>query len=138
MHAPEDLECTQCGTCCKVFGDSISPTIENVYSWIINDMSDILVHFTACMSDGTSKNCKDLDPMDLADVSSFEIRDPSTGELASSCPFLKRISKNVYICSIHYAKPDMCDNYKPWIWGETYLKRCKTLVRSGQDTHWRE
>ena len=42
MTNPADLECTQCGICCKVFGDSISPTTENVYSWIINGRTDIL------------------------------------------------------------------------------------------------
>lgn len=130
------IDCDQCGTCCKVFGDSISPTIENIYQWLTNNRSDILRHFSACFSNGTWINCNELLPEELGDIITIELRDPDTGALASACPFLKRATKTRYICSIHMAKPEMCDNYKPWIWGETYLRRCRTLVQQERRTTW--
>ena len=131
-----EADCEQCGICCKVFGDSISPTTENIYQWITNDRPDILRHFSACFVNCTWKNCAELQPDELGSIITIEMRDPVTGKLVSSCPFLTRISKKRYICSIHTAKPDMCDNYKPWIWGETYLRRCRTIVEQEQKTSW--
>ena len=132
----ETFECAQCGICCKIFGDSISPTIENVYHWLENDRFDILEHFSACLIDGSWKKCSGLQTSDLMDIVSIELRDPDTGCRESSCPFLKRVSRERYICSIHLSKPDMCDNYKPWIWGETYFRRCRTIVEYEQTTFW--
>jgi len=132
----DEMECEQCGTCCKVFGDSISPTTENIYHWLTNNRSDILRHFSACFANGTWKNCAELEPDELGSIITVEMRDPVTGMLVSSCPFLTRVSKKRYICSIHTAKPDMCDNYKPWIWGETYLRRCRTIVDREHTTSW--
>jgi len=134
----DGIECDQCGICCKVFGDSISPTVENIYQWLTNDRSDILRHFSACFSNGTWKKCAELHPDELGDIITVEIRDPDTGTLVSACPFLTRVSKQRYICSIHMAKPEMCNNYKPWIWGETYLRRCRTLVEQERKTSWQE
>jgi Fe-S-cluster containining protein len=131
-----ETDCDQCGTCCKVFGDSISPTLENIYHWLTNNRSDILRHFSACFEDGTWKNCAELRPDDLGDIITVEMRDPDSGALVSACPFLRRVSKKRYLCSIHTAKPEMCDNYKPWIWGETYLRRCRTIVEEERKTSW--
>ncbi|HVP93710.1 MAG TPA: YkgJ family cysteine cluster protein [Methanoregulaceae archaeon] len=132
----DSMECAQCGICCKVFGDSISPTIENVYHWIEHDRADILEHFSACKNDGSWTKCSELEMGELSDVISIELRDPETGGYESRCPFLKRASRERYICSIHLSKPDMCNNYKPWIWGETYFRRCRTLTRLDQTTFW--
>jgi Fe-S-cluster containining protein len=130
----DSIECEQCGICCKVFGDSISPTTENIYQWITNDRQDILCHFSACFSNGSWKNCAELRPENLGEIINIEMRDPSTGSLVSACPFLKRVTKKRYICSIHTAKPEMCDNYKPWIWGETYFRRCRAIIEKEQRT----
>jgi Fe-S-cluster containining protein len=130
------IDCDQCGICCKVFGDSISPTIENIYSWLTNDRQDILQHFSACFANGTWKNCAELQVDELGDIITVEMRDPDTGALESACPFLSRVSKKRYLCSIHMTKPEMCDNYKPWLWGETYLKRCRTIVELERRTLW--
>ncbi len=129
-------ECDQCGICCKVFGDSISPTIENIYQWLTNDRKDILRHFSACFANGTWENCAELQVDELGNIMTIELRDPDTGALVSSCPFLTRASKHQYLCSIHMAKPEMCDNYKPWLWGETYLRRCRTIVEHERRTQW--
>jgi Fe-S-cluster containining protein len=130
------LECAQCGVCCKIFGDSISPTIENVYHWIENERTDILEHFSACGEDGSWTKCSDLLVCDLSGVVSIELRDPDSGKLVSSCPFLVRVSKNRYLCSIHLSKPAMCDNYKPWLWGETYFRRCRTIAGDERLSFW--
>ena len=132
------IDCDQCGTCCKVFGDSISPTIENVYQWLTNDRLDILRHFSACFKNGTWKKCSELKVDELGDIITVEMRDPDTGTLVSACPFLLRVSKTRYLCSIHMAKPEMCDNYKPWIWGETYLRRCRTIREQERKTTWQD
>ena len=129
-------ECAQCGVCCKIFGDSISPTIENVYRWLEDGKIDILEHFSACMADGSWKKCSDLQACDLSGVVSIELRDPKTGGFVSCCPFLRHVSKNRYLCGIHLSKPEMCDNYKPWIWGETYLRRCRTIADDERRSFW--
>ncbi|HTY14140.1 MAG TPA: YkgJ family cysteine cluster protein [Methanoregulaceae archaeon] len=135
-ESTEMLECAQCGVCCKIFGDSISPTIENVYQWLENGRTDILEHFSACRGDGSWTKCSDLRTCDLSEVVSIELRDPNTGGLESSCPFLMRVSRNRYLCAIHLAKPSMCDNYKPWIWGETYFRRCRTITGNEKLSFW--
>ena len=45
------------------------------------------------------------------------------------CPFLIRVAKERYLCGIHLLKPEMCWNYQPWIWGETYFNKCKGLTK---------
>jgi Fe-S-cluster containining protein len=130
------INCDQCGTCCKVFGDSISPTIENIYQWLTNDQLEILRHFSACFTNGTWKNCAELQVDEMGDIITIEMRDPDTGGLVSACPFLSRVSKTRYLCSIHLAKPEMCDNYKPWLWDETYLRRCRTIREQERKTPW--
>jgi Fe-S-cluster containining protein len=136
QEEPPDIECLQCGICCKVFGDSISPTVENLYRWLENERSDILKHFSACMPDGSWIACSHLRVGELHDVVSIELRDPETGGYASVCPFLLRISKQKYICAIHSEKPEMCNNYKPWIWGETYYRRCRAIAMKEQSSFW--
>lgn len=124
--------CEQCGLCCKIFGDRISPTPMNLFRWIEAGRSDILTHFSACLSDGRWLNGADLRPEDLGSLLAVEMKDPRTGEYPTVCPFLRRVSKTRYICGIHTEKPDMCCNYQPWIWGETYFNRCKALKKR----HW--
>jgi Fe-S-cluster containining protein len=130
MHEEKipDIECAQCGVCCKIFGDSISPTVENVYFWIENGRLDILRYFSAFMTDGSRVSCADLAFSELSDIVTIELRDPDTGDFVSVCPFLRRVARKKYICSIHMQKPSMCDNYKPWIWGETYFRRCRAIM----------
>ena len=133
---PDTIECAQCGICCKIFGDSISPSIENIYRWKGNNRLDILEHFSACGSDGSWTRCSELPADELSDIVSIELRDPKTGGYESGCPFLRRISRERYICAIHMQKPDMCNNYQPWIWGETYFRRCRTIVRNERNSFW--
>ncbi|MCQ8894660.1 MAG: YkgJ family cysteine cluster protein [Methanolinea sp.] len=127
----EDL-CLQCGLCCKVFGDRIYPTHENLYAWISNGRREILRHFSACRADGKWIQCTDLSPDEIGGISAIEMRDPETGEYPAVCPFLRRTGKTRYICSIHSEKPDMCRSYMPWIWGETYFSRCRALEKMEQ------
>ena len=125
----EDEPCEQCGLCCRIFGPGIAPTPENVYAWIQEGRTDILSWFVAFMEDQPPVKCTRLLAEDLGSVVFFEMRHPETGEYITVCPFLKRISKERYICGIHRVKPEMCWNYQPWIWGETYFNRCKGLAR---------
>ncbi len=125
---PDDEEpCVQCGLCCRVFGDSISPTQENVYRWITEGRNDILCHFSACRSDGTKVRCDRIPVEEIGNTVSFELFDTDTGQYPVACPFLRRTGKKRFICSIHSSKPEMCDNYRPWIWGETGIRSCKAV-----------
>jgi Fe-S-cluster containining protein len=119
--------CHQCGLCCKVFGDRITPTTLNLYTWMENERTDILKFFSVRTGEGRVMSAADIRPEELADVLSIELRDPGTGEYLSSCPFLRRVGKNRYLCTIHTLKPDMCCNYMPWIFGETYFPQCISL-----------
>jgi Fe-S-cluster containining protein len=130
-------DCEQCGLCCRIFGNSITPTLMNLYSWIEQERKDILQYFSAARDDGSWVNCADILPEDLGSVLLVEMRDPRTGEYLTVCPFLKRTGKDRYICGIHSIKPDMCRNYQPWVWGETYFGRCKSLKKSDNRYIWR-
>ncbi len=129
-------ECNQCGLCCKVFGDRITPTAMNLYSWIEQGRIDILRHFSACLSNGRRIKGTDLAPEDLGDIRMVELRDPESGKYPTSCPFLLRVEKTRYTCSIHTAKPEMCWNYMPWVYGETYFPRCRALEREARKSPW--
>jgi Fe-S-cluster containining protein len=128
---PDDEPCEQCGLCCRIFGPDISPTPANVYIWIEQGRKDILCWFVAFFETGGSANCADLSPGDLGDIAFIEMRDPKTGGHVAVCPFLRRVAKGRYLCGIHTVKPEMCGNYQPWIWGETYFNRCRALKKTG-------
>jgi Fe-S-cluster containining protein len=125
-------QCRQCGLCCKILGCSISPTIENLFHWMESGRVDILRHFSGCGDDGIWVNCADLNPEDLGELISVELRDPVTGEYPPVCPFLRRSARNRYNCAIHTTKPDMCGFYQPWVWGETHFTQCSAL----KNPHW--
>jgi Fe-S-cluster containining protein len=122
-----DDPCEQCGLCCRIFGPNIAPTAENVYIWIEQERTDILRWFVAFRENNTPVNCTELLPVDLGDVVSFGMRNPDSGEYVTVCPFLRRVTKERYLCGIHRVKPEMCCNYQPWIWGETFFNRCRAL-----------
>ncbi len=132
----EDEPCEQCGLCCRIFGPGIAPTPANVYIWIEQGRIDILRWFIAFKEKSTPVNCADLRAEDLGDIVYFEMRHPDTGEYVTACPFLRRVTKDRYLCGIHLVKPEMCCTYKPWIWGETYFNRCKGLGKNNGNSRW--
>lgn len=138
MEEPEteDEPCEQCGLCCRIFGPGISPTQTNVYHWIEQERTDILCWFVAFMEDGTQVPCNGLAAGNLGNVISFEMRNPDTGEYVTVCPFLRRVTKERYLCGIHRVKPEMCCTYQPWVWGETYFRRCPALKRANGKCRW--
>jgi Fe-S-cluster containining protein len=133
---PEDEPCEQCGLCCRIFGPGITPTAANVLLWMEQDRADILRWFVAFMEDTTSVPCTDLPADALGNVISFQMRNPETGEFVTVCPFLRRVTKERYLCGIHTVKPDMCCTYQPWIWGETYFNRCPALKNTDRKCRW--
>jgi Fe-S-cluster containining protein len=134
--ATEDEPCEQCGLCCRIFGPGIAPTAENVLVWIEQERTDILRWFAANMEDGRVVPCTEIRAGDLGNVVSFEMRDTETGEYVPVCPFLRRVGKVRYLCGIHRVKPEMCWNYQPWIWGETYFNRCTALKKADRKCRW--
>jgi Fe-S-cluster containining protein len=128
----EDEPCEQCGVCCRIFGPGIAPTQANVYVWMEQGRTDILRWFVAFMEKGDPVSCADFPPENLGDVISFGMRNPDNGEYVTVCPFLRRVTKDRYLCGIHAVKPEMCCNYQPWIWGETYFNRCRGLGKTGK------
>ena len=134
--ASEEEPCRQCGLCCRIFGPGIAPTATNVFVWIEQERTDILRWFVAYLENGsTPVNCLELAAEDLGNAVLFEMRDPATGGYVTACPFLRRVSKERYLCGIHTIKPEMCCTYQPWVWGETYFNRCKSLKKSTARQH---
>jgi Fe-S-cluster containining protein len=64
------------------------------------------------------------------------MRDPDTHDYLSACPFLRRVGRRRYLCGIHDTKPAMCCTYKPWIWGETNVNRCRALMKREKKGRW--
>ncbi|MDH7510649.1 MAG: YkgJ family cysteine cluster protein [Methanolinea sp.] len=135
-HERQEESCSQCGLCCKVFGDRIYPTHENLYTWISSGRKEILRHFSACRADGKWTRCTELTPDEIGGIRAIEMRDPETGEYPPVCPFLRRVGKARYTCSIHAEKPDMCRSYMPWVFGETYFPRCRALEKKEGESQW--
>jgi Fe-S-cluster containining protein len=129
--------CRQCGLCCKVFGDRITPTVINLNTWMERGRADILRHFFVCLGEKKYTRADHILQEDLSSVTAIELRDPETGGYVPVCPFLYRAGRNRYLCIIHDDKPDMCCNYMPWVWGETYFPRCKALDEFGK-RHYQE
>ena len=119
-----------------MFGPNIAPTPENVYVWIDQGRTDILRWFIAFREHGNPVPCTDLTKDDLGGVVAFEMRDSKTGDYVTVCPFLRRVAKTRYLCGIHMVKPEMCRNYQPWIWGETYFNRCPALKKADGRCRW--
>jgi Fe-S-cluster containining protein len=138
IHEAEDEPCEQCGLCCKIFGDSVTPTAENIFCWIEQKRLDILQYFSACKSDGTWVHCSELKPDELSDLIVVEMRDPVTQDYLPVCPFLVRAGRRKYSCRIHDTKPEMCSSYQPWVWGETYFNKCQALKKIDIRSRWRE
>jgi Fe-S-cluster containining protein len=132
----DDEPCEQCGLCCRIFGPGIAPTAENVYIWIEQERTDILRWFVAFREKDTPVNCADLRTEDLGNIMSVEMRHPDTGEYVTVCPFLRRVTKERYLCGIHQVKPEMCCTYQPWVWGETYFNRCRGLGKNNGNRRW--
>lgn len=132
----DDEPCEQCGLCCRIFGPGITPTVPNVYVWIEQGRSDILQWFVAFMEHGDPVPCTLLKKEDLGNVVSFEMRNTENGEYPAVCPFLRRVTKTRYLCGIHGVKPEMCWNYQPWVWGETFFNRCPSLKHTGGKSRW--
>ena len=132
----DEEPCEQCGLCCRIFGPGITPTVANVYIWMEQERTDILRWFVAFRENGNQLHCSRLRPEDLGNIVSVEMRNPDTGEYVTVCPFLRRVTKERYLCGIHPVKPDMCCTYQPWIWGETYFNRCRALGKTGHKCRW--
>ena len=98
------------------FGPGIIPTVANVYVWMEQERTDILRWFVAFREEGIQIPCAGLMADDLGNVVSVEMRNPYTCEYVTVCPFLRRVSKERYLCGIHQVKPEMCCTYQPWIW----------------------
>jgi Fe-S-cluster containining protein len=133
---PDDEPCVQCGICCRIFGPNITPTVPNVYLWMEQERTDILRWFVAYREKNTPINCADLKIEDLGNTVTIEMRNPETGDYVTVCPFLRRVTKERYLCGIHLVKPDMCCTYQPWIWGETYFNKCRGLLKMNGDCKW--
>jgi Fe-S-cluster containining protein len=135
----EDIDeepCEQCGLCCRIFGNAITPTAENLFQWIERERTDILRYFSACKEDGTWVNCADLKSDELGELVVVEMRDPDTHDYLCVCPFLRRVGKWRYLCGIHDIKPAMCCTYRPWIWGETNFNQCRALAKLNRKSRW--
>jgi len=96
---PEDEPCEQCGLCCRIFGPGISPTAANVYLWM--SRRTISARFVANMETPCRFPCRSL----CNEFGMWSRRDaPSETVSITVCPFLRRVTKERYLCGIHAMK----------------------------------
>jgi len=90
-------KCVMCGECCKKlgFGD-LKVTVEDYRRWKREGREDILRYVWL--------------PPGSPGFGDIWI-DPETGENLDYCPFLKRVSEDKYICTIHNTKPEVCKKF---------------------------
>ena len=90
------IDCQQCGKCCKWYDDTrrFYIALEDYERWSINEREDILCYVK-----------RDEEGLMVGWY------DPLTNLQVDLCPFLERISKDKYICSIHETKPKHCREY---------------------------
>ena len=98
---PKGFTCKQCGNCCLNLPDAFSTCAHNddIVRWEKEDRYDIL-EWVAFIPMGPDHLIADL------------WLNPSTGEDASRCPWLRKLPrKNKYVCLIHDVKPMHCREY---------------------------
>ena len=86
-------DCEQCGLCCRIFGNSITPTVMNLYSWIEQGRKGYPPAFFCGKRGRQPGELRRSFPEDLGSVVLVEMRDPRTGGYPTVCPFLQRIQK---------------------------------------------
>ncbi len=97
---PKDFKCEQCGNCCLNLYDAFATcaTEEDIQLWRKEGREDIL-EWVDPISVGSGEFVYDI------------WISPKTGEDVERCPWLRKVSKNKYICGIHDVKPKHCREY---------------------------
>ena len=95
----DKFNCTGCGRCCTYgpYTGSMSADQEDIQRWEDAERYDILE--TAFF---LYPNARTADLW----------RDPVTGdEVQGSCPWVRQVSKDMWHCTIHALRPNVCRNY---------------------------
>jgi len=88
--------CFKCGMCCKEQGFALTVTPADTRRWKKQKRSDILHYVWAPKGGGG-----------YGDI----WIDPETGEDLDYCPFLQKVGRGKYICSIHETRPKICREF---------------------------
>jgi Fe-S-cluster containining protein len=95
----EDFRCRQCGQCCRFLDYRKELADEDYKLWEELGREDILKKVKVIRKEG--------------EVVGYRIWiDPVTGQVAETCPWLKKDSENNrYLCTIHDVRPRICRQY---------------------------
>jgi Fe-S-cluster containining protein len=124
-----------CGSCCRRIGFALAITARDWRRWTKEGREDILQYVRPLHMIDRRVRFKEL-------VREDEARDiwvcgdawinPETGDNLNKCPFLKSLSQEKYICTIHDTKPEVCRQFccdetygvgkKAWFKGWPYKK----------------
>jgi len=88
--------CFRCGKCCREHGFALTVTPANTRRWKRQKRTDILRYVWA--------------PKFAGGYGDIWI-DPETGEDLDYCPFLQKVERGKYICSIHETRPKICKGF---------------------------
>lgn len=88
------LKCRRCGRCCIESQGHLQATLEDLDRWKKEGRKDIL-QFAYVMLNS------------FADL----WFDPTTGEELSDCPFLRKLGRAKYECTIHGTAPEQCADW---------------------------
>ena len=94
--------CSSCGKCCIVQGSGFTMLPEDYRRWKSQRRGDILLYIWLC---GVPSECEiTLDVW-------IDWIDPRTGEILKHCPFLRKVGRAKYTCTIHDTKPCICERF---------------------------
>lgn len=95
--------CSMCGKCCAEHGHGLTIISEDYKRWKHQRRTDILRY--AWIPKGSNG---------FGDI----WIDPKTGEDLDYCPFLVKVGRGKYVCSIHDTKPEGCREFWcEWTYG---------------------
>ena len=87
-------QCKRCGRCCREAQGFLQATPEDIRRWRSQHRQDILSY-------------ADIYPLDFADL----WFDPRSGRELSRCPFLKKVGRKKYECTIYDTRPEQCRDW---------------------------
>jgi len=94
--------CSSCGKCCIVQGSGFTMMPEDYRRWKSQLRRDILLYIWRC---GVPSECEITGDVWIDWI------DPKTGEILKHCPFLRKVGRARYTCTIHDTKPRICERF---------------------------
>ncbi|MDD1673394.1 MAG: YkgJ family cysteine cluster protein [Methanomicrobiales archaeon] len=106
------MTCDQCGLCCLHYHGTYWARTSDLLRWHDEGRKDILQYVAVSGPDGSRTTAIMLPRTELEKIEHVSAwTDPESGREILPCPFLRKVSTNRYLCSIHATKSQTCRRF---------------------------